>query len=536
MSKNDKHAIPELPNDMVCVMPDRKETTRWDAWASLVRYRALRAARPELSSDYEGLPFVWLPLGENPYRDLAYGGESLCTAAADYGEKLWEYGRALDLGDYQEGHGDEKGKNLSSYAYAFYREHRREGNPGLSPALEAFEHEGLGNDAALAAFTKALRRAQEGAREEAADAEDKAEDALARRIADFVRRHRPLLRSSSEKVSLWPAASFGLSNLLQCSLSVSLDDLLEECGRETSLEAHLAAFLQAYDSFVQEHRAYLALMRSVQGACERAALRQANPLEDQDDCFYAEYPRYHAMWEHAMAWCGGGVREDEETDAIGELYAKRYELARFELRRLAELLDQLDHYEAEHPGVAETYYGTFGDPEWCLGCIYGAVCCRACCKDIAWDEPEEEQKPEEEQEPEEERACEQERSPEQDQAAREATWLVDLLNSTYKADRTLRLILNHEEELESEFQQVDVETPYGTWQRISLAAARAKRLKAWWNLGNFALSHPEAASRPLFAAGEYRDRLNRAIAFAQHQEPNVTDGMRIRSVAVIDEW
>ena len=52
MSKNDKHAIPELPNDMVCVMPDRKQTTRWDAWASLVRYRALRAARPELSSDY----------------------------------------------------------------------------------------------------------------------------------------------------------------------------------------------------------------------------------------------------------------------------------------------------------------------------------------------------------------------------------------------------------------------------------------------------------------------------------------------------
>ena len=96
--------------------------------------------------------------------------------------------------------------------------------------------------------------------------------------------------------------------------------------------------------------------------------------------------------------------------------------------------------------------------------------------------------------------------------------------------------MNHEEELESEFQQVDVETPYGTWQRISLAAARAKRLKAWWKLGNFALSHPEAASRPLFAAGEYRDRLNRAIAFAQHQEPNVTDGMRICSVAVIDKW
>lgn len=532
---------PRLPRAVVCSLSGQHGVPSDQVRDSWIRYKALRGARPYLRSDYDGFPFSWLTVREEPFWDICIGGESLKSAAALYAENLWSHGCELAHGarggaDREcpfDGNldGGDGAHQFDDAAISFYRRFHKGNGASLPPSPALLKQEGLGNDAALSAFLAARRG---GLDEE--DAADGTRDAAAvERISDFIHLRRALQRrGGAEHIALWPDASLGVSDVLRCAISVPADRVVGDAPQAPGDEP-LVAYLRAYDAFASAHRPYLALLRAVAGLIEKKCVAGYDPCDDQDGVFYQSYADYRALWEHVWAAYDqapddgtgaedGEAERDSGLSAAGSGTAARtvYRapshavLTSFVLSRLTDLIGLIERYEAEHPGVANRYFGEFDDPESCLDSIE----CDFLFNEGISLSPYRGRVPQpcDESHQEEEPAGKAECEPDDGECdLADSIWergrVINLLNETYESEWFVDRITEQELSLESIFQQVDVEDARGVWRRTSLGSARARLLEAWWRFGSWALEHPDAVAEPVFRIGAYRKRWERAVSF-----------------------
>lgn len=350
MNVSTKATAPQLSRAVVYAVPADRREPQQAVRNSWIRYAAIRAARPELPSDVSPFPLSWIATSDAPYDDLYCDCESLQSAAARYGEHLWNYGRALeaaiDHGARLETLCSARGEDLdlAQTARAFYAKHRATPEAVLCASPELLMHEGLGNDAALTAYL---------VREPNAERPDRAEvkarrEAQTARVVDFICEHRALQQGHAvERIELWPDAALGVSDAVRCVLSVPAAGVVRpdttslaadaagaggvagatdaagadgNAGAADATDADdaaggaLGSYLHAYDAFAQEHQAYVALLRAVVGLVERSVIDDACPDSDEDGIFYRGYNNYHALWDHA--WVLQEVVEASE--ATGE--------------------------------------------------------------------------------------------------------------------------------------------------------------------------------------------------------------------------